>query len=343
MSRDLPRPVQLVAGFLAMVLTVGIVAIFIQFGRGYYAGGYEVSAVFPTSSQGLFTDGASDVKVRGLNVGSVSAIELLDDGRARITLKLDEGVRIPDTAVASIEPLSIFGPKFVRIDPGANERSGPYLEPDDEITETRTSVELTQTLDNAARLLANVNAGEVASILDAVAESVDGMGPEIGSSIDATAELVGIGAAHTSDIERFLLDVASLTGVLAEHRDDIVSTVDDLNVLLPALGSDPARIDDLLDVTTRISTTFTGLLEENQVDIDTVIRTLSTFVNGVYEESEDIPEILDLVGTFFGRLADVIRMPTAQGKEMAALRGFIALDLCLIFNICLGPQGGGGS
>jgi phospholipid/cholesterol/gamma-HCH transport system substrate-binding protein len=322
-----------------MVLTVSFVVVFIEYGRGYYDGGYTIDAVFPASSQGLFTDGGSDVKVRGLNVGTVSGIQLLDDGRARITLKLDDGVQIPDTAVASIEPLSVFGPKFVRIDPGAHEQSGPYLRPDDVITDTHTSVELVDTLDNATRLLDEVNPGELASILTAVAESVDGMGAEIGSSIDDTGQLLAIGAAHASDIEQFLGDVARITGVGADHADDIVSTVTDLNALLPTFTAHADDLTDLLDVTDRISSTFSGLLQDHADDIDAVIRTLAGFVNGVYDEAEHIPDILDLVGTFFGRLSDVIRMPAAEHKQMAALRGFIALDLCMIFNICLAPGG----
>lgn len=337
MNRDLPRPVQLVAGLLAMALTASLVVVAIAYGRGYYDGGYEVHAVFPTSSQGLFTDGGSDVKVRGVNVGTVAGIELLDDGRARITLRLDDGVRIPDTAVASIEPLSIFGPKFVRIDPGAHEDRGPFLEPGDVITETRAAVELTDTLDGASRLLARVDPGQLASILGAVAEAVDGMGTDIGAGIDGLGELAAVGAAHTADLERFLGDLAGITGVLADHTDDIVAGADGLAALLPPLRRDPRRLDDLLDVTHRISSTFAGLLEDRRADLDAAIRTIAGFVEGVYEESEHLPDMIDLIGTFFGRLSDVIRMPAPEGKRMAALRGFIALDLCMVVGIC--PEG----
>jgi phospholipid/cholesterol/gamma-HCH transport system substrate-binding protein len=328
--------VQVIAGLLAMVLTASLVVVFIEYGRGYYDGGYEVSAVFPSSSQGLFTDGGSDVKVRGLNVGTVSGIDLLEDGRARITLKLNDGVRLPDTAVASIEPLSVFGPKFVRIDPGAHEHDGPFLRPGDVITDTHTAVELVDTLDNASNLLSHVNPTDLAAILTAVAQSVDGMGAEIGSSIDDTGALVAIGASHAADIETFLTDVARIVGVVSDHADDIVATVDDLDALLPTFTAHADDVGHLLEVTDRISSTFAGLLQQHSTDIDSVIRTLAGFVDGVYDEAARIPDIIDLVGTFFGRLADVIRFPTAEQKQMAALRGFIAIDLCLIFDVCVG-------
>ena len=93
------------AGALAIA---GVITVVLAYGQGAYAKGYEVTAVFPTSSQGLFTDGGSAVKLPGVNVGEVSGIELLDDGRAEVTLFIDDHVRVPDTAMASIEPLSIF-------------------------------------------------------------------------------------------------------------------------------------------------------------------------------------------------------------------------------------------
>src|SRR3546814_18134858 len=82
------------------------------------------------------------VKLRGGNVGEVSGVGLRDDGRARVKLFIDGDVRVPADALASIEPLSIFGPKFVRIDPGEHEGAGPFLEDGGEITRTQTPREL---------------------------------------------------------------------------------------------------------------------------------------------------------------------------------------------------------
>lgn len=333
-----PRRIELGIGLATVALVAGLVVVMIQFGRGYYDGGYEISAIFPSSSQGLFTDGGSDVKVRGLNVGTVSGIELLDDGRARVTLRLDEGVLLPDTAAASIEPLSVFGPKFIRIDPGAHEASGPYLDPGDTIVDTRTTADLTETLDTAAHLLEGIDPAELASIFEAVTESVDGLGPAIGRTIDSSAALAGVAADHVADLEQFLVDLATLSGTFGAHAEEIVATVDGLSQLVPALTADPEQFGELLDVTTGIATTFAGLLEDNRADLDATFIALAAFVGGVYQESEDIPEVLALIGTFFGRLSDVIRMPAAGGRQMAALRGFIGLDACLVFGIC--PEGG---
>ncbi len=321
------------AGSLAIM---GLLVVSLAIGRGYYDDGYEVSAVFPTSSQGLFTDGGSVVKLRGINVGQVNGIELLPDGRARVTLFVHDDVRIADTATASIEPLSVFGPKFVRLDPGAHERSGPFLEDGDTIARAQTQRELTDILASATVLFEHLEPTDLIVTIDAIAEGVAGLGPEIGRTIDSSGVLAEVAARHADDIRMFLGDVAALSATFAEHADDSVAIARNVDDLLQTLTDDPERLDRLLDATTDISTTFATLLRDNGESLDVALRSVGSFIAGVDAESDQIPEFLDMIGTFFGRLSDVIRMRGPAGTQMAALRGFIALDTCLVYGVCAG-------
>lgn len=334
--RTIPERFRVGFGLAGALALAGMITVVLAYGQGHYRDGYQVSAVFPTSSQGLFTDGGSFVKLRGLNVGEVSGIELLDDGRARVTLFIDDGVTVPDTAMASIEPLSIFGPKFVRLEPGEHETTGPFLADGDEITRTRTQRELTDILAGATELFDQVDPLDLVITIDAIAEGTSGLGPEIGRTIDASSALAAVAAAHETDIRRFLGDVALLSGTLAAHGDDIVAIGDDLNTLVDAAFADPERIDRLLDATTDISSMFAGLLRDNAGAIDTTIRSVGAFLANIEVEADRVPELIDMVGTFFGRLADVIRFDGPAGTRMAGLRGFISLDLCLVYGVCPG-------
>lgn len=332
---SVPQKYRVGFGLTGGLVIAGLITVVLAYGQGYFQGGYEVTAVFPTSSQGLFTDGGSAVKMRGLNVGEVSGIELLDDGRAEVTLFIHDGFEVPETAMASIEPLSIFGPKFVRIEPGEGEATGPYLADGDEIEETQTQRELTDILAATTNLFEQVDPMDIIVTVDAIAEGVAGLGPQIGNTIDASGALVAVAADHEDDIRRFLADAALLSETFAAHSGDIVSIGDDLDQLIEAGLGDPDGIERLLDATTGISTTFAKLLRDNEGTLDVTLRSLGSFINDISAEGERIPEFLDMLGTFFGRLSDVIRMPAPAGKEMAALRGFISLDLCLVYGICL--------
>ena len=331
-----PEKHRAIFGMAGAIVIAGILTVSLAIGRGYYDEGYEVSAVFPTSSQGLFTDGGSVVKLRGINVGLVKGIELLPDGRARVTLFLHDGVRVADTAMASIEPLSVFGPKFVRLEPGDHEATGPFLDEGDEIAHTQTQRELTDILASATVLFEHLDPVDLVVTIDAIAEGVAGLGPEIGRTIDSSGVLAEVAARHVDDIRLFLTDVAALSGTFADHADDIVVTAGNVEDLVKLLTDDPERLDQLLDATTDISTTFSALLRDNGESLDVALRSVGSFIANVDAEADEIPEFLDMVGTFFGRLSDVIRMDGPGDTRMAALRGFIALDACLVYGVCVG-------
>jgi phospholipid/cholesterol/gamma-HCH transport system substrate-binding protein len=331
---EIPRVVLAGIGMAAALLVFGTSVVVLAYGQGAYDDGYHVTAVFPRSSQGLYTDGGSMVKLRGLDIGTVDAIELLPDGRAEITLFLDADIRVADTAVASIEPLSVFGPKFVHIDPGEHERSGPYLADGDEIAFTAAPVELTDVLDGATAVLNEVDPQELVSIVDAVAEGVDGLGLLIGAGIEAGATLVGVAADHVEDTRQFLTDLATVATTAAGSTHAALSTVSDLRTLLATVNEHPDDVGVLLEQTVAISNRFAALLDDNRHEFGVTIESIAQLIHGVYEQSEHIPDLIDLIGTFFGRLSDVIRLPGPEGTTLAGLRGFISLDLCLVYGIC---------
>jgi phospholipid/cholesterol/gamma-HCH transport system substrate-binding protein len=330
-----PRWIRAGFGCVGALLLTAVATVVLAYGNGEFDGGYDLRATFPSATQGLYTDGGSDVKLRGVNIGSVSGIELRDDGQVDVTLRIDDGVEVPRSVAATIEPLSVFGPKFVRLQPGAVEGRPGVLSEGDEIAETMAPVELTDILASATRLFEQVDPRDVVVILRTLADGVGGLGPEIGRSIDAGSELLDVGARNVDDTSRLLRDLAALATTLADHADDARSITEDLAGALPVVGEEPGRLDDLLDATTAISASFADLLADNATELDATIRAVATFVDGVHARADQIPDLLHLIDSFFGRLSDVIRFDGPADTQMAGLRGFIALDPCLVYGACL--------
>ena len=84
--------------------------------------GYQVFAVFDNVS-GLKT-GAS-VEIAGVDVGQVNSIQLTPMYQARVGLKLRQGVKVHDDAIASVRTKGIIGDKFVKLSPGNSEKIIP--------------------------------------------------------------------------------------------------------------------------------------------------------------------------------------------------------------------------
>lgn len=341
--RDTPRRVLVCLGAVVAVFATSVAVVLVAYGRGYYDGGYQVTAVFPASAQGLFTDGGSEVKMRGVGIGTVAGIELLPDGRARFRLLLKKDARLASTASASIEPLSLFGPKFIEIVPGDGEANGPFLAPGAEITDTSIAPELTRLLDRATSLLATIEPAEVASIFEAVSTGVDGLGEDIGASIDAGSQLIGVAHRNRDLTRKFLGDLAVVSSALASRSAQFVGSIDDLRVLAEVTTEHRGDLTKLLDTTRAVAATGGGLVELTADDFDLTVRSIASVVGSVYKERDRVPDALDTVGAFFKMLADPMRLPGPDGTTLTALKGFITVDLCLVYGICALPGGSVGS
>lgn len=111
---------RLFVGVFAMVGIVALAYLSLSLGRVelFANQGYVVYANFDNIS-GLKT--GDQVEIAGVKVGKVVAISL-KDYRARVAMRLDEGVKVDSEAIASIKTSGIIGDKYVSISLGAGEQ-----------------------------------------------------------------------------------------------------------------------------------------------------------------------------------------------------------------------------
>ena len=82
------------------------------------ASGYTVYADFP-SVAGL--KAGDPVEIAGVKIGRVDSLGLAED-RARLILRLNDGVKLQEDVIASVRARGLIGDKFVLITPGASEK-----------------------------------------------------------------------------------------------------------------------------------------------------------------------------------------------------------------------------
>jgi len=98
---------------------------------------YSISARF-TSVSGLRA--GNPVNMLGLDIGRVERLYMDQaDQKAVVEMRINNGVKIYDDAIASIKTEGLIGDKYVSIDPGG---AGTVLEPGGVITETQPAVDI---------------------------------------------------------------------------------------------------------------------------------------------------------------------------------------------------------
>lgn len=340
MTTEVPRRTLALVGLVAAVFAAAVSVVLLAYGRGEFDDTYGLRAVFPSSSQGMSTDGGTEVKMRGVNIGTVRGIELLPDGRVEARLSIRDGVRVPATAEARIEPLSVFGPKFVDVVSGAVDGDGEVLEPGSELAKATTGTELTDVLDEAGTLFEAVDATDLVTIVSETARALAGRGETLGRGIDAGAELAEVAHGRRDLIAPFLADVETVAGTTASRSGRFLDALDAYEVVARLVADHAGDLVDLLDATGTLATRGTRFVADSAGDFDRTVRAMARIMRTVYDDRELIPSTFDAVGAFFDMLGAGMRLPGPDGKKLTALKGFITVDLCLVYGVCVLPDGG---
>jgi phospholipid/cholesterol/gamma-HCH transport system substrate-binding protein len=106
---------------------------------------YSLIAKF-TSASGLRIGNAVDML--GMEIGRVEKLTMdQENQKAVVEIRVRNGVKIYDDAIASIKTEGLIGDKYVSVDPGGG---GKILKPGGAITETQAAVDLTEIISKYA-------------------------------------------------------------------------------------------------------------------------------------------------------------------------------------------------
>ncbi|WP_214411131.1 MlaD family protein [Sphaerisporangium fuscum] len=323
---------------VSVSLIAAVAALAYVIGEAGEPSGPRFTAVFGHSGQGLDTN--SPVKIRGVTVGRVTGVELDGEARSVVAVRLDSGVRVPDTARATVEPVSVFGPKFLDLIPGAHEGDGPYLRPGARILRTEDPEDLAGSLARAYRGLAAVDPREVAVVVHTLAQGLDGKGGELRHIADDAGTLAEIAYRHRADARRFLADAAALSTSLAGPGRPIVAIARDVEALTPALlrRADEARA--LLREISAISALGAHGLNRHRADLRVAVNSGERAVALIYAQLGVAGDGVRSVRRLLGLLGGLTNAPGPAGANQLRVQAFLPADLCeLVVGAC-GPSGG---
>lgn len=295
-----------------------------------HAGARYYHAVFGRAGQGL--DDRSDVKIRGITVGGVESVALRPDGRVRVRFRIDDrDVRITRDAVASIEPVSVFGPKDLAVDLGATAGRGPFLEEGGTITRTEDPEEPADAAWPAYRLTGALDPQDISTLLHTFSEGLHGQGPALRRSIENGTKLLEVVHDRRAELRRLVGDVAALSETLGGRGKTVTGLADDLTAVSGVLADRPDKIEQLLEQAGRLSEQLSGTLTRHGDDIAELIDGGSRAVAVLHGEQRAIPTLIDGLNGFFSLLSDIIRVPGPENSLLAQVVAFLPTDVCKIF------------
>jgi phospholipid/cholesterol/gamma-HCH transport system substrate-binding protein len=144
-----------VVGIFVVIGLLAIAYMTVKLGNVGFLGeqSYSLYAKF-SSVTGLKT--GNPVNMLGLEIGRVQSFEMDQENLvAVVKLKINDGIKIYDDAIASIKTEGLIGDKFVSIDPGGG---GDLLADGDIITDTESPTDIMELVSKYA--FGDVGSGE---------------------------------------------------------------------------------------------------------------------------------------------------------------------------------------
>ena len=338
MRLNTERNRRIASGAIGILLLVALVSVGIKAAFGAFAGGYHLEGTFAAAGQGL--NEGSSVAIRGVNVGEVSSIQLVDN-EARVRVRIDDGVRIPETAQAVIRPKTLFGEKYVDIDLGADEGTGPYLADGDEIVDTLGGFELERVLADAYPVLEAIDPAELAVVLDELATAGRGLGPNINRQIVNSSILAELAVANDAEFRQLTSDLALLTEELEVLSPDLVAGARDLNAALPSLNARGDQLNAALRDAGRLAGDLADLLEANESFTTNALTNGSRQLQVIDDRRQQLQPLLLGITRYTRTLAEAIRVEVGDGTLMAAVKGVLSVSAIVGGHESPEPEPGG--
>jgi phospholipid/cholesterol/gamma-HCH transport system substrate-binding protein len=198
----------------------------------------------------------ANVTYRGVQVGKVTDVEVVDGERVQATLSLDASPKIPSVLKAQVRSVSPVGEQYVDLQPPND--SPPYLREGSVIAMSDTSIPqpVGPVLDQLSGLTSSIPQDQLSALLDESFKAFNGAGYDFGSLLDSSA-------AFSED----------LNGV----ADRVAALVDDGTPLLDS----QAQSSDHLRVLSRSLAGITDEIAEDDPQLRTVLQTGPGFAQEV--------------------------------------------------------------
>ena len=270
MIRRTLRP--LAGGGLVIVLLV-TVALAIGMFNGAFTKTEAVTVV--ADRAGLVMNPDAKVKWRGVQVGKVSSIEDVGDGRAALRLALDPAKLelIPSNVYVDITSTTVFGAKFVAMEPPANP-SAETLRPGQVLDSQHVTVEFNTIFQQLTQLLDSIKPEELNATLSTLANGVGGRGEQMGNTIADLNALLADVEPSLPNLSQDLAAAPLVFNTFADSAPDLFDLADNASAIARTVVDEQRALDSFLVSTIGLTTRGADVVGTNRQPLTDVLTLL---------------------------------------------------------------------
>jgi phospholipid/cholesterol/gamma-HCH transport system substrate-binding protein len=251
--------------------------------RTTYAGDF-------TDVQGLLVN--DDVKIAGVTVGKVEAIEHQPGGIARVTFTVRDDVRIPEDSTLTIRWRNVLGLRFLYVEPG------PEGAPVDEdhvfaTDQTRSPADLGSLLQRLTPFIQALEPELQNQVLQAFSEALVGNEEEVRSLIAQGAELTRTIASRDAEIESLLTNSVTVLDAYARREEQLRGLLDSFAEVSDTLASRNDELEAAIVALADGQEELQRFVETNRAELEGTIDALGELSDVLGEDHELLSRALE--------------------------------------------------
>ncbi|HEV7921463.1 MAG TPA: MlaD family protein [Thermoanaerobaculia bacterium] len=240
-------------------------------------------------------DEKSAVRVAGVRKGKVTQIHVLPNGKAEVTLEVDDDVPLHSNASAKVANLGLLGEKYIELSPG--DQTAPVIA-------GKQDVQLRGT--------APASFDDVTNQVAAIATDV--------KAITASLRTVMSGPTGQQRLEDIVENVRAITGevraLIAANRTNVDATLANAREITAALKVTIPKLASDID---RVANQIGGTVGENRDDVRVIVENLKGLSRDLRTTSDNLNAITSQVKSGEGTVGKLLYSDEAHDKLTSAL------------------------
>ncbi|WP_134740081.1 MlaD family protein [Nocardioides sp. 503] len=250
---------------------------------------YTVVAHFDESG-GIFAGG--EVSYRGVKVGTVDELVLTDEG-VDVHLGIDnEFDEIPADTLAVVGNRSAVGEQYVELQPKVDD--GPYLEADSEIAvaDTRVPISTNQLLTNLSNTVSSVDQDALRTTVDEFGLAFADSGDDLQTIIDSGTSFIEVANRNFDVTSRLIEDSNVVLNGQIRSESALRTFARELALFSGTLADADGDLRKVIDTGSATATQLRTFLEDNRVELGSLINNLVTTGNVIVKHLDGIAQVL---------------------------------------------------
>jgi len=246
-----------------------------------------------TEAAGLQAD--DEVRVAGIKVGEVTRVEL-DDDHVRVGFRV-KNAWVGNKTSVEIKIKTLLGRKFLSLHPIGDTEQDPR-QPIPR-TRTVTPYDVTDAFNGLANTVGAIDTGQLAESFRTISDTFKNSPEHVRTALDGLTSLSKTISSRDDQLAELLDNAHKITGTLAASNGDFDKLLDDGNLLLTELNNRRDAIHDLLEGAQRLATQLSGLVRDNQGQLQPALDQLTKVTDILKRQNANLEKSIQLAGPYF--------------------------------------------